>query len=80
MLAALLALVMVLSMAACGGGTQPSATDAPKTEGTKTEDTKTEDTTTGKITVNVWAFTDEVPGMVSKYMEAHPDARTSPIW
>lgn len=24
-------------------------------------------------TINVWAFTDEVPGMIEKYIEAHPD-------
>ena len=24
-------------------------------------------------TINIWAFTDEVPGMIEKYKEAHPD-------
>ena len=24
-----------------------------------------------KITVNLWAFTDEVPGMMTKFVEAH---------
>ena len=27
----------------------------------------------GANTINVWAFTDEVPGMIEKYIEAHPD-------
>ena len=27
----------------------------------------------GKTTLNIWAFTDEVPGMIDKYMELHPD-------
>lgn len=27
----------------------------------------------GKTVINLWAFTDEVPGMVKKYMESHPD-------
>lgn len=27
----------------------------------------------GKTVINLWAFTDEVPGMVKKYMETHPD-------
>ena len=27
----------------------------------------------GKTVINVMAFTDEVPGMISKYFEAHPD-------
>ena len=26
-----------------------------------------------KITVNLWAFTDEVPGMMTKFLEAHPE-------
>ena len=27
----------------------------------------------GANTINVWAFTDEVPGMIEKYIETHPD-------
>ena len=27
----------------------------------------------GKTTLNVWAFTDEVPNMVQKYIDTHPD-------
>ena len=27
----------------------------------------------GKVVINVMSFTDEVPGMITKYMEAHPD-------
>ena len=27
----------------------------------------------GKTVINVMSFTDEVPGMITKYMEAHPD-------
>ena len=27
----------------------------------------------GKTVINVMAFTDEVPGMITKYMEAHPE-------
>ena len=26
-----------------------------------------------KITVNLWSFTDEIPGMMTKYLEAHPE-------
>lgn len=29
--------------------------------------------TGGSGTINVWAFTDEVPGMIEKYIAAHPD-------
>lgn len=34
------------------------------------EDQKTED---GKTIINLWTFTDEVPGMVNKYLELHPE-------
>lgn len=27
----------------------------------------------GKTVINVMSFTDEVPGMITKYMEAHPE-------
>lgn len=27
----------------------------------------------GKTVINLWAFTDEVPGMVKKYVDSHPD-------
>ncbi|MBE6840294.1 MAG: carbohydrate ABC transporter substrate-binding protein, partial [Ruminococcus sp.] len=27
----------------------------------------------GKTVINLYAFTDEVPGMIDKYMELHPD-------
>ena len=27
----------------------------------------------GKTTINLWAFTDEVPGMMTKFLEAHPE-------
>ena len=26
-----------------------------------------------KITVNLWSFTDELPGMMTKFLEAHPE-------
>ena len=28
---------------------------------------------TEKTTINLWAFTDEVPGMMTKFLEAHPE-------
>ena len=34
------------------------------------KDNKTAD---GKTIINLWAFTDEVPGMVDKYIELHPE-------
>jgi len=29
--------------------------------------------TSGPVTINVWSFTDEIPGMVEKYVTTHPD-------
>ena len=57
LLTVLLALLMVLTLAGCGAKQEETA--AP-TEG-------------GKVTVNVMSFTDEVPGMVDKFMAAHPE-------
>ncbi len=62
----LLVVIMVLSLVACGSSTA-ATTD------TATTDTTTDTSATGKTVLNVWAFTEEVPGMVTKYMEAHPD-------
>ncbi len=53
LIALLLVLVMVFSLAGCDKG--PATTEE------------------GKIVLNVWSFTDEVPNMVAKYMEMHPD-------
>lgn len=27
----------------------------------------------GPVTINLWSFTDEIPGMVEKYISTHPD-------
>ncbi len=29
--------------------------------------------TSGPVTINLWSFTDEIPGMVEKYIATHPD-------
>ena len=72
--ALLLALVMVLSMTACGGSSAPAATEAPKADAPATEAPKAETPADpGKITLNLWSFTDEIPKMVDKYLELHPD-------
>ncbi len=79
------ACMMVSALAGCGGSeeattaasggddtTTEAATEA--TEAGGGEET-TEATSDGgsKGTINVWAFTDEVPGMIDKFVEAHPD-------
>ena len=75
LLAMLLACVMVFGLCACSGNSAPAATQAPATEAPKAEAPATEAPAAdgSKVTINVMSFTDEVPGMITKYMEAHPD-------
>ena len=81
------ACMMVSALAGCGGSeeattaasgggddtTTEAATEAQTEDGG--DDATTEATSDGgsKGTINVWAFTDEVPGMIDKFVEAHPD-------
>ena len=67
LIALLLVLVMVLSMTACGGSSAPAA-DAPAAEPAAPVVSES-----GKTVLNLWAFTDEVPNMVARYMELHPE-------
>ena len=76
LIALLLALVMVLSLAACGGSPAPAdpAPDAPKADAPADPapaDPAPADP--GKTVLNIWSFTDEVPKMVDKYLELNPD-------
>ncbi|MBQ9166214.1 MAG: carbohydrate ABC transporter substrate-binding protein, partial [Oscillospiraceae bacterium] len=81
LLALLLALAMSLSLVACGGNDAPAdepADDAPAAEDSAAdepaEDAPAEDAAaSGKTVINLWSFTDEVPGMVNKYLELHPE-------
>ena len=41
--------------------------------GVVTACTKESGNSSGKKTINLWTFTDEVPNMVNKFMELHPD-------
>ena len=72
--------------AAAGGDAAPAAGGgdaAPKTEEAAPAPAATEEKTEqaapaadaagGSGTINVWAFTDEVPGMIEKFKEANPD-------
>ena len=55
-----------------GDTTAKTQTDAESEESTEsTGDAKTN--ADGDHVINVWAFTDEVPGMIEKYKELHPD-------
>lgn len=57
-LSTIAAMTMLLSMTACGNEANTGSEGGSKS---------------GKATINVWSFTDEVPGMVQKYMELNPD-------
>lgn len=86
LVASLLCACMISTLlVGCGGngGDAPApadeGTEAPADAGTEadneTETPAQTDSGSGDAskTINVWAFTDEVPGMIEKYLEAHPD-------
>ncbi|MCR5627336.1 MAG: carbohydrate ABC transporter substrate-binding protein [Lachnospiraceae bacterium] len=54
------------------GGEAPAATEEAAPAEATTESAAPAEGGQGG-TINLWAFTDEVPGMVDKYVEAHPD-------
>lgn len=67
--AMLLAILLVFGLCACSGGS------TTETAETVIETTPiTEPTAAAKTVLHVMAFTDEVPGMINKYMETHPEA------
>lgn len=77
----LLSVLLTVAMTAtllvgCGGSdapaTAPAATDAPAAEA-EAEAPAAEAAPSGDNVINLWAFTDEVPGMVEKFLEANPD-------
>ncbi len=76
-LSLLAATAMLLSMTACGpeDNKEGNNTDTTKVADTEKENNENkENNGDGKKEIlNVWAFTDEVPGMVKKYMELNPD-------
>ena len=74
-LSMLAAMSMLLAMTACGPEEGSSSTDAGTNNSSTSEEKKDENKGDSgkKEVINVWAFTDEVPGMVKKYMEMNPD-------
>lgn len=79
LLASVLCASMVVSLlVGCGNGGSTTP-DTPATEGGAEVDTPAapaaDNTGSGDAskTINLWAFTDEVPGMVDKFLEANPD-------
>ena len=73
-LALLLTAAMTCTMfVGCGGKSQGGSKDSGKKDDQKTSQTITPKEGGKKGTLNLWAFTDEVPGMVKHYIEDHPD-------
>lgn len=72
--AALLMSAMVLTSLSACGNTPVGNDDLEPSDKTPIEDSsKGEETKVKKETINVWSFTKEVPGMIEKYMEDHPE-------
>ena len=71
---ALSALMAASMMAGCGSSADAGA-GTTSTDGTTTTTTTSDggNTSSGKEVINLWTFTDEVPGMVDKFLEANPD-------
>ena len=65
--ALLLAAVMLLSLAACGGGSGSGSGSGSGDDGSGGS------SDSGKTVLNLWAFTDEVPKMVDKFLANNPD-------
>ena len=78
-LGALLSATLIVSMlAGCGGnGTTPNTGDGGQGGGGDQVEADKPDNQTppsgGSKVLNVWAFTDEVPGMIDKFVATHPD-------
>jgi hypothetical protein len=70
---AALSVVMVGMLAACGNAATGETTTAAGGDAAPAGDTTTAAPASGKTKLNIWAFTDEVPGMVTKFVETHPD-------
>ncbi len=86
LMAIALSCAMTVSLlAGCGSTSAPSGAEgaaAPAAEEAPAADAAADAAATDSATpaaggdggvINLWAFTDEVPGMVDKYVEAHPD-------
>ncbi len=72
---ALCACLLATMVVGCGGNTGDAVSTKASTEESTAEEKKEPADTSqeSKGVINVWSFTDEVPGMIEKYKEAHPD-------
>lgn len=76
LVASVLCACMISSLlVGCGGNEGAATTDNAGTTDTTNDasDDAAEKPASDDNVINVWAFTDEVPGMIEKYVEAHPD-------
>ena len=73
-LALALALCMIFALCACGQTAAPApAAEAPAAEAAPAPAAEAAPAAAGKTVINLYSFTDEVPKMVDRYLELHPD-------
>jgi hypothetical protein len=85
-LSVVLSVAMVATMlSACGGEAAAPTTEAPAAEEATAEEPapaaeeeapaaeEVAEAPAGDNVINLWSFTDEIPGMVDKFLEANPD-------
>ena len=80
-LSVVLSVAMVATLlAGCGAAAEAPATEAPAAEAPAAEEPAPEpaaeevaEAPAGDNVINLWSFTDEIPGMVDKFLEANPD-------
>ena len=70
-----LSAILVLSLAGCGSQSTSGAseTTAPAETVAATETSAPAEVAEGDNVINVYAFTEEVPGMIDKFIATHPD-------
>ncbi len=71
-----LSLILVLSLAGCGSQSTSGAAEpaAPAAEAPAAEaEAPAAEVADGDNVINVYSFTDEVPGMIDKFIATHPD-------
>lgn len=77
LVASVLCACMVSSLlVGCGSDASTGSADSGTSDSSTTttaEDTGKKSNADPDKVINVWSFTDEVPGMIEKYIEAHPD-------
>ncbi len=75
---AMCALMATTLLAGCGKSDDKETTAAPAADTTASETDGGDDTTAAPtsgetVNINLWSFTDEIPNMVQKYIDTHPD-------